>query len=517
MKCSGKRKRGTPDQGKAPNRKMSLLSDQYEEAKTRNEQTLQAIRKLEYEVRDAENAIAIRRRRLACVRAYRQHLIHERQRHESYIALLSDIQQATASSHRRRRRVSSIFHDQVDQVCLQLEHRLMARVSRDTQTLEQDIRDLLHSPVALINTLTHLLSVQADRGSQLKTTPKHLHFKQQLKDLDQKLDKPQPPSADPTRHARDQLRKRVQQLYPDTTIRNALLQSYLAKADRHAAEARRQAMRDAIPRLERRAAHQNQDETELKALRAEADRIARGLADKHHRVQKMLAVNQTMHRTLISTALGDEIHADRHALLRQLEHACADLRGCVRKELDTFYQVSLRPNGMEPSTSTRIEQIKDNLNPSYRLSTQGVVDCLAALLIRANVLAAVSHDSPETRAELEGAAARWKEILDMHHIKIPERVSDEKSDAIDAIVQFADAFIAHFVDKKDDFISKHEEQLAKELNRLQHLNTDVLAVLGAIEERQLIENGELGMDYTFHDRPLQDWMAALEQQHNEES
>lgn len=73
------------------------------------------------------------------------------------------------------------------------------------------------------------------------------------------------------------------------------------------------------------------------------------------------------------------------------------------------------------------------------------------------------------------------------------------------------------MDKKDDFISKHEEQLVRELNRLQHLNTDVLAVLSAIEERQLIENGELGMDYTFHDRPLQDWMVALEQEQSEAS
>lgn len=143
-------------------------------------------------------------------------------------------------------------------------------------------------------------------------------------------------------------------------------QSYLAKADRHAAEARRQTLQDAIPRLERRAA-QNQDAMELKALRAEADRIARGLADKHRRVQKMIATNQAMHAVLTPEYAHDASTDRRHALLRQLERACDDLRGCVRKELDTFYQVSLRSQGMEPTTSTRIEQIKDNLNPSYRL------------------------------------------------------------------------------------------------------------------------------------------------------
>lgn len=154
------------------------------------------------------------------MRAYRQHLIEERQRHESYIALLSDLEHAAPS---QRRRASSVFHDQVDQVCLQLEHRLTARVSRDTQSLQQDIQDLLNTPAALINTLTRLLSVQADRGSHLKTTPKHLHFREQLKDLDRSLDKTRPPSDDPTRHACDQLRKRAQQLYPDPTIRNALV------------------------------------------------------------------------------------------------------------------------------------------------------------------------------------------------------------------------------------------------------------------------------------------------------
>ncbi|KAG2225146.1 hypothetical protein INT45_011829 [Circinella minor] len=216
----------------------------------------------------------------------------------------------------------------------------------------------------------------------------------------------------------------------------------------------------------------------------------------------------------------DKFHQEerikRQELLKQLQDDCNKLRGSVQRKIDVFHRLPLSVGSNDAikttKDSTRLEQIKDCFHPYLRLSRQGIIDQLGQILIRVNTLAISNPSEIQLRETLESFATKWQQELDQDNIYIEE--SGPREDAVDSITKLANALKKHNVKRQSEFVIKQEKLLRSKLNILQQSNKEVLSIMDAIEERQYIEEGTIGLDYTYQDRTLQEWISLLSKNNN---
>ncbi|KAI9246451.1 hypothetical protein BDA99DRAFT_543247 [Phascolomyces articulosus] len=490
---------------------------------------------LEHEIIRIEKEIRDKRKRATCLRAFHKHTDRQIQRQHAYHSIMSLPSSSTSNKNKSLPWLlnQDLVHQQkhskqisIQELCDQIDHEApdpqdiinLLAISKSANTFFDLIKQRL-------NELEIPDSNDGIKQSRQRVDDRHSPVKDRIHKIleDQVHDVENIMEECATLETRagqleQELRTRIRKLYPDISVQIILFKRICAEAQNQNMIAQRKIIQEQANALQARVltiTTSTKNNHSSDSITHNIKETVDNVVQKQNQISQKMALIQSAPEKLEKQRekLDQEEKRKRIMLLEQLERNCNELRGSVQRKIDVFHQLPLTPGSDDAiamkGDNTRLEQIRDCFHPYLQLSRQGVIDQLGQVLTRVNALVVSDPPKLKLRETLESLGTRWQQDLGQNDISVEE--PRPREDAVDAIVKLVAALIKHSTRQQSEFVTKQEKLLTLKLNMLQQAEKEIMSTVDAIEERQCIEDGTIGLDYTFEDRTLQEWMSILEE------
>lgn len=472
------------------------------------------MQRLEHELARVESEIRAKQVRSSLLQTYQQQCNDWIYQQKAYQQMLTEIQQQDEARHTK--------HDDEDdshtiqQLCQQLEYRLLySNSDGDDDDTNESIKKYLTSRTTtqVLTCLRHYLDslpTEIPAPSSQPVSQERRHVQHERVSLDQLVEMQQKEAQLEQRvqHLSQQVRIRVNHFYPDPNIQEALWQCIRMRAESRASSTELKSLKAIADRLE-----SELPDDELENKNNTMEDLIHTVAERQSRVVQLMDENRDCARMIQDYHEEDQAMRSeaQEELAEELETVLDVLVGSIRKHVDLFHRLPLKPESYNviprSRDSTRLEQIKDALHPYLNPSRSGVIQTLGETLMRVNAFAHMDPPKSDIRETLESLVENWHEDLHKRDVRVPSPLANE--DSIDAIAQAGNALKNDVKSKHALFLSQQRSKIRSQLQQLQQVDKDIESVNNIIKEGNLVKDGSIAFDLAYQDRTFQEWLEAV--------